>query len=389
LNGVIFLPKSILGKIVILCIILLLFFLYKLYSVNRYPFDSEQLNESKEEMIGHNSEQAEDSKGKTERKYQRGEFQAGINLLVYEHPNVLGAQKLFMNLRSLGVNSVAIVFPLFQSGWQADRVMVNPEVTATVEEIKALILSAHAEDLSVMIRPILDEKSLQSTGHWRGTIKPQNTAAWFESYLSLLLMYAELAQEANAEIFSIGTELNSLQQNEYSNEWLKIIEEIGKVYKGDLIYSFNWDCFRDIPNIKFVSMLDYVGIDAYFPLNAPDDAALEELEEAWEKLMSEIKEVLMNEAIVVTEAGIIPVAGAYHAPYSWSIRGAKLDRKTQINYYKATFSAWQNMIQGIYWWCVTLSEPDPGVIDYSPLGTPTEEVIKEFYLKNKPEGIKD
>ncbi|MCC5909619.1 MAG: hypothetical protein JJT76_04180 [Clostridiaceae bacterium] len=334
-------------------------------------------------------EEKNDGKDIVEHKYKRGEFQAGINLLVYGHLNISNAQKLFKHLQKLGINSIAIAYPFFQSDWQADQVMINPAITPTMEEIKGLILSAHAEDLSVMLRPILDEKSIMSSGHWRGTIEPKNPEMWFGSYRSLLLPYAELAQEMNVEIFNIGTELNSLQHNRYSDEWLRLIKEIREVYQGELIYSFNWDCFREIPSIEFVSMLDYVGIDAYFPLNAPDGASVEDLEEAWKKWTKETNEILMNESIIITEVGMIPISGAYRKPYLWSIPGGKLDWQAQANYYEATYSAWRSMTKGIYWWSVTVDESDPNVIDYSPLGTPTEEVLKQLFLKNTSKGIKD
>lgn len=123
--------KSIISKIAVFCIIAMLFIIYKIYAENISSFATEQLNEPKEEMNNlsdlieeklqpHNPGQTEGLKSEAERRYQQDEFQAGINLIVYEHPNILYAQKLFKKLRSLGVNSVAIVFPLFQSDWQAD-----------------------------------------------------------------------------------------------------------------------------------------------------------------------------------------------------------------------------------------------------------------------------
>lgn len=316
-----------------------------------------------------------------ERKYEPDEFQAGVNFLVYEHPSVLNAQRLFKQLHNLGINSVAIVFPLYQSDWNANDIMISPISTPSLDEIKGLILSAHAEDLNVMLRPILDEKSIMASGHWRGTIKPSDPRKWFENYSSILIEYAHLAQETNVEIFNIGTEFNSLQQNEYSNEWFKIIREIRKVYNGKLTYSFNWDCLYEIPKINFVSSLDYIGIDAYFPLDAQDNATIEELDKAWNKWMTEVKSVMKNRSVIVTEAGMIPISGAYRTPYVWSIPGGKLDWQAQANYYESTFNAWASNSVGIYWWYVAITQPSPGEISYSPLGTPTEEIIKQIFLK--------
>ncbi|WP_100374302.1 glycoside hydrolase family 113 [Bacillus sp. FJAT-45037] len=317
---------------------------------------------------------------RVDRKYESNEFQAGMNLLVYGHPNISDAKKLFNHLNSLGINSVTITFPFYQKDWQANHVMSDPTITPTISELKSLIQEAHAEELSVMIRPILDEQSLITSGHWRGQIQPTDPKEWFNSYRSLLLKYAELAQSNNVEFFNIGTEFNSLQ-NRYSDEWVKLIEDLRENYKGELIYSFNWDTVLDISTIEFVQLLDHIGIDAYYPLDAPDGASLETLEKAWGKWISELKTLTNQESIIITEAGMIPVDGAYRQPYAWSIPGGKLDRQAQATYYEATYNALRSVSKGIYWWCVTLDQ-DPGVIDYSPLNSPTEQVIKQHFLKD-------
>jgi hypothetical protein len=40
--------------------------------------------------------------------------------------------------------------------------------------------------------------------------------------------------------------------------------EIRKIYTGKLTYAANWDDFDKVP---FWKELDYIGIDAYFPLS--------------------------------------------------------------------------------------------------------------------------
>ncbi|SDJ86577.1 glycoside hydrolase family 113 [Natronincola ferrireducens] len=388
--------RNILISILSICIVFMFYFILdKLQTIdfnqgdesNKDPIDLTDSTASMEKPIG--SQYKDEGEDVVDRKYQRGEFQAGINLLVYDQPNMSNATKLFKRLRNLGINSVAIVYPFVQSDWQADQVMIDPIITPDIEALKELILLAHAEDLSVMLRPILDEKTIMASGHWRGTIMPQNPQVWFDSYRALLLPYAELAQKTNVEIFNIGTELNSLQHNKYSDEWLRLILEIREVYQGKLIYSFNWDSFREIPLLEFVPMLDHVGIDAYFPLDAPDDAGIEDLKEAWEEWMSQIKDILNNQSVVITEVGVIPVAGAYRKPYIWSMPGGRLDWQAQANYYEATYSVWRLMSEGVYWWMVDVDEYDSNSIGFSPLGTPTEDVLKQIFLKKTPEDIRD
>lgn len=315
---------------------------------------------------------------KVQRRYESDVFQAGMNILVYGHPNMSEVRPLFKHLLDLGINSIAITFPFYQADWQANQVSTSPIATPTLTELQKLIEEAHAIGLRVMLRPILDEKSLVTTGMWRGQINPTDPDSWFDSYRNLLLTYAELAQDTNIKLLNIGTELNSLQ-NHYKDKWLELIKDIRAVYKGELIYSFNWDSVRDILLNEFTELLDYVGIDAYFPLERPDGASVEELKEEWEKWINELKDLFTHESIIITEAGVVPVTGAYRTPYSWHIPYAPLDWEAQSNYYEATYQVWRPMIQGIYWWNVTLNH-NREEVNYSPLHSPTESVIKRHFL---------
>ena len=45
--------------------------------------------------------------------------------------------------------------------------------------------------------------------------------------------------------------------------WNELILKIKKLYKGKLTYAANWDEYK---RIHFWNVLDYIGVDAYFPL---------------------------------------------------------------------------------------------------------------------------
>ncbi len=315
------------------------------------------------------------------------QFQAGMNVLVYGHPDMTAARDLLRRLRNLGINGVAITFPFFQDHWQAHRLYTSPMDTPSVTELEQLIRMAKTVGFHVMIRPILDEQSLMETGHWRGNIAPRSPKAWFQSYRTLLLPYAELAQQTGVDILNIGTEFSSLEMP-YSHEWIRLIHDIREVYDGKLIYSFNWDRMADIHAVPFVPWLDYIGLDAYFPLDVPDDANVSMLQEAWKRWTVRMNR-LSGKPVVITEAGMIPVSGAFRTPYAWSLPDRKLDWAAQARYYEATFYAWQPLTRGIYWWCVPLTADDPDVVGYSPLGSPTETVIQRLFahptiLSSKP-----
>ena len=374
-----------LKKKLIVSILAMAFFLVAILIGSRMlrsePEDESKLSkEGVEEVDFSPISETGENESELQAKYSSDKFQAGMNILIYGHPDMMEARNVFDRISSLGVNSIAINFPFYQSSWQASEVSTSPENTPTISELEEIIEIAHNSGLSVMIRPIMDEQAFLSSNRWRGQIQPKDPDSWFDSYQSLLLSYASLAEASDVKSLNIGTELNSMQ-NKYQVRWVELIENIRGVYKGELLYSFNYDTVSEIPSIEFVKMLDHVGIDAYFSLDLPDNATVEMLQDEWDKQMDQLEETLWQQSIIVTEAGILPIAGAYRTPYAWDFPNGIYDPQAQVNYYEATYNTWKPHVNGIYWWAVVLGQ-DPAEIGFSPLGLPTEEVIKKHFLQD-------
>lgn len=377
--------KLLVGTVITALLLFVLFFSAKERFVKEEQHSKHfaEENLAGEEQVEMKNDPFSDTAENNERsllKYRSDDFQAGINIQIYGHPDMEEVRTVFNHLRNIGINSVALNFPFYQSDWQANEVNTSPEDTPTITELQEIIGIAHATELSVMIRPIMDEQVFLSSNMWRGQIKPKDPTSWFDSYRALMLTYAKLAEATNAKSLNIGTELNSMQSS-YQDNWKELIESIRLVYKGELLYSFNYDTVSEIPSIEFVELLDHVGIDAYFPLDLPDGATVNMLEEEWKNEMSQLKAELWQYSLIVTEAGILPVAGAYRTPYAWSFPDGTYDPQAQTNYYEATFNIWKPKIEGIYWWAVVLGHRSND-ITYSPLGLPAEEVLKKHFLRN-------
>ena len=80
------------------------------------------------------------------------------------------------------------------------------------------------------------------------------------SYENYLLEYARVAEEVNAKIFCIGTELEKFVINR-PNYWQSLIAKIKTVYTGKLTYAANWDEFKRVP---FWNELDFIGCRCIF-----------------------------------------------------------------------------------------------------------------------------
>ena len=311
------------------------------------------------------------------------DFQAGITFFLYEAEinEMHKITEMLDYLVQMNINSISLTFPIFQEDWKASELYIDEKLTPSNENLRLITQEAHNRQFTVLLRPILYEKTLLPDRHWRGSIQPIDVELWFESYTKIILDYAKLAQEEDIEILSIGVELNSLEHR--INDWEKMIEEIREIYSGQLTYSQNWDVFGR-NNLEFWNKLDFIGVDAFFPLQVGSDATLEELVEAWEpwiKAMNYLKEI-EEKPIVLTEVGTMSQSGSFRAPWRWE-HGTPIDLEAQANYYKATCIASKETVNGIYWWNIGLDFPENSQqsSSFNPIGKPAEDVIIECFSK--------
>jgi len=161
-------------------------------------------------------------------------------------------------------------------------------------------LELRKQDIKIMLKPQI----WVSHGVYTGHIEMTTEAQWeiFEqSYSKFILEYANLAKTLNVDIFCIGTELEKFiaQRPEY---WASLIGEIKTIYKGKLTYAANWDEFKRTP---FWDQLDYIGIDAYFPVSETKTPTVEECIANWQTHKTVIKKTseALKKPVLFTEFG--------------------------------------------------------------------------------------
>jgi len=308
------------------------------------------------------------------------DFQAGMAVVIYGNDQEFEAKtrKLLDRLAGLEVNSLNLVFPLFQDNWTSSTVWVDEKRTPSEERIRLFVRESHKRGFMVTLRPLLDEASFAPDGKWRGSIEPQDKEAWFESYTEVILRYAKLAEEEDVEILNIGTEFNSLERE--TNQWLKLIEAVRTVYHGQLTYSVNW--WNVSYDVGFWDKLDFIGVDAYFALDAPKEATVEQLIAAWQPWLAQMTQLkaLFNKPLVFTELGTTSQTGSHQRPWVGEHINP-IDLESQRRYYAAACRASLGLVNGIYWWSVGLDLPsnpkeDPG---HNPLGKPAEVEIRKCF----------
>lgn len=305
-------------------------------------------------------------------------FEAGVNVLVYGNDPAFATKVASQldHLSQLRVNSVSFVFPIFQASWTATTVYSDPTVTPSLANMRTFIRAAHQRHMRVVLRPLLDETSLHVSGKWRGQLAPSSPDAWFSSYTGLVMTYARLAESEHAEIIDIGTEFDSLQSN--SQQWLNLVASVRRVYSGQLTYSANWA----IQYPAFGWALDFLSIDAFFPLSVPANATQQQLVAAWSPWIARADGFAYNfgRHVVFTELGTTSEANSYQQPWLWS-HGTGLSLEAQRLYYGAGCQALKGRISGMYWWNYQLDPvASPGTdTGFDPQGKPADVAIGQCY----------
>lgn len=297
------------------------------------------------------------------------------------------------SLRSLGVNWTAITPFGFQESASADHIVGFGELEAKeldpsmrVDDLAEEIRLARQRGIQVALKPHIWSHDFWDGSQWHGTVQQSSTQAhaqWWNSYRAMTLHYARLAQDAGADLFCIGTEL-VIMTTTYSDEWRTLIADVRKIYRGKLTYAAHWE--REFDSIQFWDALDYIGITAYFPLNVPDTATVEQLSEAWKPHLARIDQLAnaTNRPVLFMEVGYRPATGTFREP--WKYDGGEIDYDAQRRAYEAMFRAatvhpW---FKGVFLW-KAFTDPDRAARHGEDMGftfrrKPAERVVKRWFL---------
>lgn len=325
----------------------------------------------------------------------------------------------FISMKSIGANFVALVpeATLYQNSleirhqYSGDMTWYGESTEAVLEGIMQarkmglqVMLKPHLEpgiNLSGWERPEFDRKDSTSRANyfksrnefvktiefetrvqtrWRGDLMAKDDTGWqkiAEGYSQYILSYAVLADSMNVELFCIGTELKAmaLEKPQY---WRGLIQEVRKIYKGPITYAANWDSFDDI---SFWGDLDYIGVDAYFPLGDYQVPTVEETIEDWSVYKKQLKKFSeqTDKPVIFTEWGYESEEYAGKTP--WGSEGT-VNEEVQRNLYEGTFQTFWNepWFQGVFVWRWSpANEFGRGTYNFSPKGTPAEEVLEKWF----------
>lgn len=270
-----------------------------------------------------------------EKFFRDEEFIKGAALGLYMDLPELPYDQLFREIKGLGATHVSVVVAWSIRDIRASRIRPHPTETVPDERVRKYIAQAHAAGLKVMLFPIVHVER-RRTGEWRGKLAPHHPERFWEEYENFVLHYAELAEDENVAILSVGSELLSLESKQ--SRWKKVIAAARGKYKGKLTYSANWDHFD---HVTFWEELDIAGMTGYFELSDEERPTLEDLAETWDAATEVISTYPGRAGIplVLTEVGYPSQIGSASHPWDYTKRRAP-DPELQYLCFRAMYEAW-------------------------------------------------
>jgi len=275
-----------------------------------------------------------------------------------------------------GNDSVSIVITQYMDSATSNTIRANG-ATPTDASILHAMASARGLGLKVTLKPQVD----LTTGAWRGTIAPTDPNAWFASYESMIDHYADLAKQGGATMLVMGTEFKTMSGSAYTPRWQQIIAGIRQRFSGQLTYAANWNEYQQV---KFWGDLDFIGVDAYYPLSDLPAPTLSQLSSAWTSRgyvnALQTASQQYGRQVLFTEIGYRSIVGAAITPNIWNSQ-ALYSMDEEANAYEAAFQAFsgRSWFAGMYWWSWPASLPANGWNgDYTPTYKPAEDVMRTW-----------
>ena len=280
----------------------------------------------------------------------RPPHEKGVALGLFSEDSGWSYEPLLEEIKALGASHVSLIAAYYLADIRATSVSVHPRYTAPDRVIRRTIRQARKLGLEVMLFPILRVAYKPTPDDWRGNLAPSDPKALQRSYRALMVRLARLAEEEKVSVFSVGSEMSSLDGLEGGKWFAPVIRAVREVYHGRITYSANWDHFK---KTRLWHLVDLPGLCAYFGLADSDRPSLSDMLTGWKRhragIVSWSKRV--GKTFIFTEVGYPSQLGAAREPWNEGAR-RKLDLGQQRQAYEAFVRSWNGVsqLEGAYFW---------------------------------------
>ncbi|HYO16986.1 MAG TPA: hypothetical protein VE685_27645, partial [Thermoanaerobaculia bacterium] len=282
-------------------------------------------------------------------------------------------------LESLGTNAVSLMPFASQPGPDRPELRFlndSPGSETDIGLIHATRLS-RARGLHVLYKPHIWVRH----GSWSGDIEmktEEDWARWWHVYRRYVLHHAMLARWAGADSFCVGVELSKTIPRE--KDWRDLIDAVRTFFPGPLTYAANW--YGDLEHVAFWDDLDFIGVDAYFPLSSSPQASRAELEKGARQIVDRFAATSRRwgKPILLTEVGFAAHRGAWVSPHE---EGGEYSEEDQALAYEVLFDALgrRPWLAGTFVWkAFSSAGTDSGQrADFQFMGRKAEGVVGRYY----------
>jgi hypothetical protein len=323
-----------------------------------------------------------------------GDMTRGANLVLwYDNIDAAHMPALYQSLdqfKADGGNQVTINVWQYQDN--KDSLTIAPGSNSASDTlVNAAIDAIQARGMKVGLRPHVNCSNGDSNSHIPGGNTWFNGSNGYRNYIN---HYAGIAAAQNIDLFCVGAELSNTEWQ--SSSWRSVINDVRNLgYAGQLTYSAISQAEGSSPvagSVNWWDAVDYIGIDAYYPLTTNFNPTRAQLKAAWASRATQIGTwynalpANQKRPILFTEVGYTSLDGTNTNPAATNI-SATIDQQEQADCYDAMFSQlWgkQSWFAGSDVWCWEVYSPAVPNPWFMPQGKPAEQVMRSYYTVPEP-----
>jgi hypothetical protein len=303
--------------------------------------------------------------------------QRGVALGLYCEDSGWSYEPLLKEIAAVGASHVSLVVGYYLKDIHDTAIRSHPRFTAPDRVLRRTIAQARTHGLKVLLFPILRVLNKPTPDHWRGNLKPKDKDALRASYIRLMTRLAGLAAAEQVSVFSIGSELSSLDTDPGFFE--PVVRAVRAAFNGKILYSANWDHFQ---KVRIWPLVDLAGLCGYFGIAIrAHGATLAEMVEGWRDVKVWLTRWAkkIKRGLVFTEVGYMSQTGSARAPWDEGAR-RPVDLEEQRKAYEAFVRVWNGTpeLEGAYIWN-WYGWGGPGDRSYTPRAKPAARVISWWY----------
>lgn len=246
---------------------------------------------------------------------------------------------------------------------------------------------ARAEGIHLFWKPHL---AYWGSFEWRGDIAfGDDEAAWrrfFDGYHSFIIDQARFAEAAGVPLLAVATELEATTHRE--KEWREILTAVREVYSGHLTYAANWDRLDRVP---FWDAVDWIGVQAYFPLSDRPDPDRAALEAGWTRHLRDLEQLSRRHGkkVLFTEIGYDRSDSAALEPWKRGASPSPAARELRRRLLEVALERLprEPWLAGMFWWKWMPGHPyawDRGDRDFSMRAEEAREALSRHWTPRRP-----